>query len=592
MRASLARSRPASQKPVPRDGGEARLWHIGTAGAVSVIMAVVGLVGLPWLARVLLSLARRARNRCARLGLSRRAPRTHLGHARRQGDRQPKKPLFHAGRIARLLPSCTGSPTVAGMMPGMGVGILAFGSIVDEPGPELAAVVVRRFEFETPFAVEFARSSRTRDGAPTLVPVSEDRGAPVSAVVLVLDHSVTVADAREMLYRRETGRLDDKTAGSRATWIAERQDIPETSTCLYTNLPANIEPLTAKKLAKLAVRSAAAPAGAERRDGISYLHQQKRRGLETLLMSDYEKAVLARTGARDLAGAWERAAAAQALDQKEIDLAWDLVLRGLERQPEILADLRGRTGTLLAAAGVVVSVVIGFFATSSSSISRWSWILLLAGLVPAALAVRECSLVLRSLPNDQYNTDLAAYAQLRLEQEGKASGSGTSAGGQESSEGKSGDQQDSPPRKRLLDKRLEHRLGPAGNLGDTGSSLTVGQMYRKYQDQNQKVPDKADKERRPARQKPYRWWRVTLNQRSVRELRDVAVCANPMSTPDDMTEEVTSFLSLARQSNWLVIDQLSAAFSKAAGWFGFQLVLWIAAAAVLHLHGAGAPPHK
>ena len=188
----------------------------------------------------------------------------------------------------------------------MGVGILAFGSIAGEPGAELAAAVTRRIEVETPFAVEFARSSRTRDGAPTLVPVSEG-GAHVPASVLVLDDSVTVAEARAMLYRRETGRPNDISAGSRAAWIAELAGFAGISTCLYTALPANIRPLTAEKLAELALHSAAAAAGAERRDGISYLQQQKRRGLVTPQMPAYEEAVLARTGARNLDGAWERA---------------------------------------------------------------------------------------------------------------------------------------------------------------------------------------------------------------------------------------------------------------------------------------------
>ena len=110
-----------------------------------------------------------------------------------------------------------------------------------------------------------------------------------------------------MLYRRETGHLDDISSGSRATWIAELAGLAGTSTCLYTALQPNIQPLTAQKLAELALRSAAAPAGAERRDGISYLQQQKLRGLVTPLMPAYEAAVLARTGARDLGEAWERA---------------------------------------------------------------------------------------------------------------------------------------------------------------------------------------------------------------------------------------------------------------------------------------------
>jgi hypothetical protein len=188
----------------------------------------------------------------------------------------------------------------------MRVGILAFGSMVAEPGAELAAVITQRIRVETPFRVEFARSSRSRDGAPTLVPVA-DGGAHVPAVVLVLDQRVTLETARAMLYQRETGRADGTGAAREANWIAELANWDGTDICLYTALPANIWPLTADKLADLAIDSAAAPAGARRQDGISYLQQQKRRGLVTPLMLSYEKAVLARTGARDLDGAWARA---------------------------------------------------------------------------------------------------------------------------------------------------------------------------------------------------------------------------------------------------------------------------------------------
>lgn len=227
-----------------------------------------------------------------------------IGGAVRQ--RSPKRLLFSTECGRRLLQSGAGNRSVTEMMSSMAVGILAFGSIAEEPGAELAAAVARRIEVQTPFAVEFARSSHTRDGAPTLVPVSKG-GARVPASVLVFDEPVTVADARAMLYRRETGRLHEKGAGSGVTWIAELAGFAGTNTCLYTALQANIHPLTVEKLAELALRSAAASAGAERRDGISYLQQQKRRGLVTPLMPAYEQALLTCTGADDLADAWERA---------------------------------------------------------------------------------------------------------------------------------------------------------------------------------------------------------------------------------------------------------------------------------------------
>ena len=52
------RGRPRDREPARQgDGGEARLWHIGTALAVSFSVAVVGLAGLAWLAWVLLGVA-------------------------------------------------------------------------------------------------------------------------------------------------------------------------------------------------------------------------------------------------------------------------------------------------------------------------------------------------------------------------------------------------------------------------------------------------------------------------------------------------------------------------------------------------------
>jgi len=42
------------------------------------------------------------------------------------------------------------------------VGILAYGSLIYEPGEEIGPLVVKRLSIETPFCVEFARSSSTR----------------------------------------------------------------------------------------------------------------------------------------------------------------------------------------------------------------------------------------------------------------------------------------------------------------------------------------------------------------------------------------------------------------------------------------------
>jgi len=58
-------------------------------------------------------------------------------------------------------------------------------------------------DIKTPFNIEFARSSRSRDGAPTVVPV-EGYGASVQAVILALNEDIEIENAKDLLWRRET----------------------------------------------------------------------------------------------------------------------------------------------------------------------------------------------------------------------------------------------------------------------------------------------------------------------------------------------------------------------------------------------------
>lgn len=193
----------------------------------------------------------------------------------------------------------------------MAIGILAFGSVLGEPGTELQEYVVQRIEgVETPFAVEFARSSQTRGGGPTLVPVTAG-GAAVGATVLVLKDTVDEEFARDLLYRRETRQVGEPVSyrTARAGWMHTISPFANLSACFYAALEPNIHPLTVARLADLALASASGAAGAERRDGVSYLEEQKRRGVLTPLMPAYEAEILARTGGRDLADAWARARA-------------------------------------------------------------------------------------------------------------------------------------------------------------------------------------------------------------------------------------------------------------------------------------------
>ena len=107
------------------------------------------------------------------------------------------------------------------------------------------------------------------------------------------------------LYRRETWRVNEAVyyRDAREKFI-RNTPFPGLTACIYAAVRPNIQPLTAAELAERAISSARSPAGADRRDGISYLEQQKRRGVTTPLMPGYEAEVLAWTSGRDLGEAW------------------------------------------------------------------------------------------------------------------------------------------------------------------------------------------------------------------------------------------------------------------------------------------------
>ena len=186
-------------------------------------------------------------------------------------------------------------------------GILAYGSLITSPGPEIASVTVGRIRnVETPFNVEFARKSKTRGYAPTLIPVASG-GAPVSAEILVIRESIAPDLVADMLWRRET-RQSGRQRYRRPAVVDVNDVVVETihnlagvRTVLYTKIEQNIDPLSAKTLADLAIHSVAtAPRGT---DGITYLMDAKKSGIRTPLMRDYESEILSQIGTTTLGGA-------------------------------------------------------------------------------------------------------------------------------------------------------------------------------------------------------------------------------------------------------------------------------------------------
>ena len=117
-------------------------------------------------------------------------------------------------------------------------------------------------------------------------------GSEVVAQILVVDLSLKKATNR--LYRRETRKADSnisyvppETVTPNTVVVDSLRSFEGVETVLYTKIRPNIEGLTATKLAELAVNSARALQ--DGKNGISYLINAKRCGIQTPLSPDYEK---------------------------------------------------------------------------------------------------------------------------------------------------------------------------------------------------------------------------------------------------------------------------------------------------------------
>ncbi len=172
---------------------------------------------------------------------------------------------------------------------------MAYGSLLSHPGKEIENTRVHTIRnIKTPFRVEFARKSQGRGGAPTLVPV-KDGGAAVTGSIYVLN--VPPDEGANILYRREINKVGSKKrydAGAstkpNSVKVCCRRELGGVHVVLYAELAANIHPLTAESLARLAIRSVAT--AGKGRDGISYLMDARRNGIETPLSDCYKAEIL------------------------------------------------------------------------------------------------------------------------------------------------------------------------------------------------------------------------------------------------------------------------------------------------------------
>jgi len=182
------------------------------------------------------------------------------------------------------------------------LGLLAYGSLIEEPGPDIEAVktaVIR--DVTTPFNVEFARRSSSRDMAPTLVRVDEG-GARVPAVIFVI--SCTQSEAEQLIYERETRSKKPYKQPAKPTpnqvWVDVIKDFSDVETVLYTRIGDDIaiEDRNAAYLATAAIESA--KKRVDGKDGISYLREKLAQGMITPLSGPYEAEILKRLEVKSL----------------------------------------------------------------------------------------------------------------------------------------------------------------------------------------------------------------------------------------------------------------------------------------------------
>lgn len=184
------------------------------------------------------------------------------------------------------------------------IGILAFGSLISDPGPELKAVELKRIDVETPFPVEFARYSKKRAGAPTLVPVKTG-GARVKAKILVLSSEVSREHVENMLWRRETGQVYSgkrypRLRSRNAVRICVIESFAGVDIVLYTDFYAasKIKNPNSLNLARRSISSAKELNDGS--DGITYLVNAMSSYIRTPLMEQYEREILRLTATNSL----------------------------------------------------------------------------------------------------------------------------------------------------------------------------------------------------------------------------------------------------------------------------------------------------
>jgi len=190
------------------------------------------------------------------------------------------------------------------------IGILAFGSLIYEPGSEIKELEKERINCITPFKVEYSRISSTRGNAPTLIPISvKEKGATIKAVIIVLKNETSIEKAKDILWRRET-QIIDKTRkykyrenpNENQLIIKLLENFYNVEKVIYTSFKQQekYKNLTSTELAEYSITSILSFAGKLKKDGIRYLSSAKKNNIITYKSEKYEQQILYMTKTNSL----------------------------------------------------------------------------------------------------------------------------------------------------------------------------------------------------------------------------------------------------------------------------------------------------
>jgi hypothetical protein len=167
------------------------------------------------------------------------------------------------------------------------IAIVAYGSLIYEPGEALAELVQETEPCRTPFPVEYGRHSRKWGGGPVLT--VDPRGEPVDGLRMVLKPGLPLGRVIDVLALRE-----GISSAEGIIQIDQPGPLAHLTCALPRNLAtADMDPAALARRAASSVRNGDL-------NGVAYLREAVQAGVRTARTDAYVAALLAISAAADL----------------------------------------------------------------------------------------------------------------------------------------------------------------------------------------------------------------------------------------------------------------------------------------------------